>query len=86
MRFDERQARERYMKSIERQMDQKRQEIGRTLDEIQGSRRQTALNRLRSSLPSLRSRTSVWDAEREREAATERPDGEASRNWWQFWR
>ena len=86
MRLRNRAERERYMDSLEWQMQQKREEIGRTLDEIQGSRRQTALNRLRSSLPSLRSRTSVWDAEREREAATERPDGEASRNWWQFWR
>jgi hypothetical protein len=86
MRFDDRQERERYMDSLERQMEQKREEIGRTLDEMQGSGRQTVLRRLRSSLPSLPSRTSVRDTEGECSAAKERPDGEASRNWWQFWR
>ena len=86
MRFNDRQERERYMDSLERQMEQKREEIGRTLGEIQGSGRRTALNRLRSSLPSFLNRTSVREAEEEREAATERPDGEASRSWWQVWR
>ncbi len=86
MRFNVRQERERYMDSLERQMEQKREEIGRSLNEIQGSGRQTALRRLRSSLPSFLNRTPVRDAEGERKAVTERPDGEASRNWWQFWR
>ncbi len=84
MLFNNRQERERYMYSLERQMEQKREEIGRSLGEIQGSRRQTALKRLRSSLPSLPSRTSVRDEGDE--AAKERADGEASRKWWQFWR
>ena len=88
MRFRNREERERYMDSLERQMEQQRQEIERTLDEIEGSsRRRTALEKLRSSLPSLPGRTSVRDVERgEREAAKERPDSEAPRNWWQFWR
>ena len=86
MRFNDRQERERYMDSLERQMEQKREEIGRSLDEIQGSGRQTALKRLRSSLPSFLNRTSVRDVEGEGKAATERPDDETSRNWWQFWR
>ena len=38
MRFNNRQERERYMYSLERQMEQKREEIGRSLGEIQGSR------------------------------------------------
>ena len=84
MRFNVRQ--ERYMDGLERQMEQEREEIGRSLNEIQGSGRQTALRGLRSSLPSFLNRTSVRDAEGERKAVTERPDGEASRNWWQFWR
>ena len=86
MPFNDRQERERYMDSLEQQMEQKREEIGRSLDEIQGSGRRTVLKRLQSSLPSFLNRTSVRDAEGEREAASERPNGEASRNWWQFWR
>ena len=86
MRFRDREERERYMDSLERQMEQKRQEIGRTLDEIQDSGRRRALRRLQSSLPSFLNRTSVQDAEGGRKAATELPGGEASRNWWQFWR
>jgi hypothetical protein len=86
MRFNDRHERERYMDGLERQMEQKREEIGRSLDEIQGSGRRTALKRLQSSLPSFLHRTSVRDAEGERKAATERPDGEGLRNWWQFWR
>ena len=85
MRFNNRQERERYMDSLERQMEQKREEIGRSLDEIQDSGRRTALKRLRSSLPSFLNRTSVQVPEGERKAATERLHGEASRNWWQFW-
>jgi hypothetical protein len=86
VRFRDREERERYMDSLERQMVHQREQIEHTLDELQGSGRQTALKRLRSSLPNFLNRTSVRDAEGEREATTERPDGEASRNWWQFWR
>jgi len=86
MRFNNRQERESYMDSLERRMEHQRQEIDRTLEEMQGSGRKTVLKRLRISLPSLPSRTSVWDAEGGREAATKQPDGEASRTWWQFWR
>ncbi len=86
VRFNDRQERERYMDSLERQMEHQRQEIERTMEEMQGSGRQTVLKRLRSSLPSLPSRTSVWDAEGEHEPAKKQPDGEASRTWWQVWR
>ncbi len=86
VRFRNREERERYMDSLERQMEHQREEIGRTLDEIQGSGRQTALKRLRSSLPNVLNRTSVRDAEGGRKADKERPDNETSRNWWQFWR
>jgi hypothetical protein len=86
--FSNREERERYMDSLERQMEHQREQIERTLDEIEGSsRRRTALEKLRNSLPSLPGRTSVRDVERGKsEAATERPDSEAPRNWWQFWR
>ena len=63
VRFRNREERERYMDSLERQMEHQREEIGRTLDEIQCSGRQTALKRLRSSLPNVLNRTSVRDAE-----------------------
>ena len=87
MRFRDREERERYMDSLERQMKHQREEIERTLDEIEGSsRRRTALEKLRNSLPSLPSRTSVREAEGEGKVATEQPDSEAPRTWWQFWR
>ena len=87
MRFRNRGERERYLDSLERQMEHQREQIERTLDEIEGSsRRRTALEKLRNSLPSFPSRTSVRDAEGEREAATERLENEALRSWWQFWR
>ena len=71
MRFRDREERERYMDSLERQMEYQRQEIQRTLDQIEGSgRRRTALEKLRSSLPSLPSRASVRDAG-DREPASE---------------
>ena len=86
VRFRDREERERYMDSLERQMEHQREQIERTLDEIEGSsRRRTALEKVRSSLPSFSSRTSVRDAEGEREVATERPESETPRNWWQFW-
>ncbi len=72
-RFRDSQDRERYMDSLERQMEHQRQEIQRTLDRIEGSgRRRTALEKLRSSLPSIPGRTSTRDAG-ELETATEKP-------------
>jgi hypothetical protein len=65
------------MDSLERQMEHQRQEIQRTLDQIEGSgRRWTALEKLRNSVPSIRGRasgTSVRDVG-ERETATEKPE------------
>ena len=85
VRFRNRKERERYMDSLERQMEHQRQEIQRTLDEMEdSSRRWSTLEKLRSSLPSFPSRTSVRGAEGEREAATEQSDSEPRRNWWRF--
>ena len=86
MRFRDREERERYMDSLERQMEHQREQIEHTLDEIEGSRRRTALEKLRSSLPRFPRRTSVRNTEVEGEAGTDRPDSEAQRSWWQFWR
>ena len=74
VRFRNRQDRERYMDSLERQMEHQRQEIQRTLDEIQNpSRRRTALEKLRRSVPGIPGRAFVREAG-EREAATEKPE------------
>ncbi len=59
MRFRNREERERYMDSLERQMEHQRQDIQRTLDQLEGSgRRRTALEKLRSSLPGIPGRSS----------------------------
>jgi hypothetical protein len=90
MRFKDREERERYMDSLERQMEHQREQIRRTLDRIEegSGRRRTALkSKLRSSLPSFPGRKSVRDAGEEvSQAATERPDSQAPRSWWEFWR
>jgi hypothetical protein len=87
MRFRDREERERYMDSLERQMEHERERIQRTLNRMEGSvRRRTALEKLRSSLANFPARGPAPDVE-EREAVTERPDGEAPRrSWWGFWR
>jgi hypothetical protein len=87
LRFRDREERERYMDSLERQMECQRKQIESTLDQTEGSGwRRRALEKLRSSLPRFSGRTSGWDVE-EHEAATEkRQDSEASRRWWGFWR
>jgi septal ring factor EnvC (AmiA/AmiB activator) len=83
MRFRNREERERYMDSLERQMEHQREQIERTLDQTKGSGRlRTAREKLRSSLPGLPGRSSSVRDAREREAATERADSEASRPWW----
>ena len=96
-RFRDRQDRERYMDSLERQMERQREQIQRTLDGIESSgRRQTALEKLRSSLPGFPGRSSVRGAE-ERERVTEEPDRAvrsyalgpqtaSEQRWWEFWR
>ncbi len=86
MYIGDRKEREEYMDNLERQMEDQREQIQRTLDRMEGSsRRRVVLEKLWSSLPSLPGRTSVRDPG-EREAATEkRPDSEASRSWWKLW-
>jgi hypothetical protein len=87
LRFRDHEERERYMDSLERQMEHQRKQIESTLDRTEGSGwRRRALEKLRSSLPRFSGSTSGRDVE-ELEAATEkRQEGEASRSWWGFWR
>jgi hypothetical protein len=71
-RLRNREERERYMDSLERQMEHEREQIQRTLDGMaeDSDRRQKALEKLRSALPSFPGRTPVRDAA-ERETPTE---------------
>ena len=87
MRFKNREERERYMDSLERQIEHQREQMQRTLDQMEGSarRRRALKSKLRSSLPGFPGRALVRDTE-EREEATERQDSEAPRSWWEFWR
>ncbi len=88
MRFKSREERERYMDNLERQIEHQREQMQRTLDQMEGSarRRRALKSKLRSSLPGFPGRAFVTDAE-EREGATEQQqDGEVPRRWWEFWR
>jgi hypothetical protein len=71
-RFRDREERERYMDSLERQMEHEREQIQRTLDRTteDSELRRKALEKLRSSLPSFPDRTPVRGAA-ERERLTE---------------
>jgi hypothetical protein len=95
--FRNREERERYMDSLEWQMEHQREQIDRTLERTteDSDRRRKALERLRSSLPSFLGRTSARGAA-ERETPTEplRSDTPSSReqsprkpsdprSWWQ---
>ena len=62
--FRNREERERYMDSLERQMEEQREQIQSTLDRMteDSDRRRMALEKLRSSLPSLPGRTPVRGA------------------------
>jgi hypothetical protein len=71
-RFRDREERERYMDSLERQMEHEREQIQRTLDRTteDSELRRKVLEKLRSSLPSFPDRTPVRGAaERERSSA-----------------
>jgi|ERR687897_3926134 hypothetical protein len=61
---EEREEREQYMDSLERQMEHEREQIQRTLDRMteDSDRRRKALEKLRSALPSFPSRTPVRGA------------------------
>jgi AcrR family transcriptional regulator len=69
---EEREVRKQYMDSLERQMEEQREQIQHTLDRTtEGSdRRRKALEKLRSVLPNFPSRTPVQGAP-EREEPTE---------------
>ena len=70
--FRDREEREQYMDSLERQMEHEREQIQRTLDRTteDSGRRRKAIEKLRSALPSFSGRTSVRGAA-ERETLTE---------------
>ena len=86
MRFRDRQERERYMDSLERQMQHQREQIRRTLDETKDSGRlRTALEKLWGTLPGFPRRTSARNSD-ERGAATGLPDSKSQRSWWRLWK
>jgi hypothetical protein len=60
-RFRDREEREGYMDSLERQMEHEREQIEHTLDRMaeDSDRRRKALEKLRSALPSFPGRTPV---------------------------
>ena len=85
MGFRNREERERYMDSLEQQMERQREQIERTLDQTKGSGRlRTVLETLRDTLPSFPRRASTRNG-RESGVATERPESEAPRSWWKIW-
>ena len=71
-RFRDREEREQYMDSLERQMEHEREQIQHTLERTteDSDRRRKALEKLRSALPSFPSRNPVRAAP-EREESTE---------------
>ena len=93
---EEREERERYMDSLERQMEEQREQIQHTRDRTtEGSyRRRKALEKLRSVLPNFPSRTPVQGApERKRPAEPIRGEAHSAheesprkptepRSWW----
>jgi hypothetical protein len=86
MRFRDREERERYMDSLERQMEHQREQIQRTLDQTKGSGRlRTALEKLQNTLSTFPRHTFTRNTG-ELAAATERPESEAPRSWWKVWR
>ena len=86
MRFRNRQERERYMDSLERQMEHQREQIQRTLDQTKGSGRlRRALEKRWGTLPSFPRRTSARN-DGKHGAATGEPGSEAPRSWWKVWR
>jgi hypothetical protein len=76
MHIGDRKEREEYMDNLERQMEDQREQIRRTLDRIEGSgRRRGALDRLRGSLPRFPGRAPARvDPEVAREEAPQSPE------------
>ena len=86
MRFRNREERERYMDSLECQMEHQREQIQRTLDQTKGSGRlRRALEKRWGTLPSFPRRTSARN-DGKHGAATGEPGSEAPRSWWKVWR
>jgi hypothetical protein len=86
LRFRNREERERYMDSLEHQMEHQREQIQRTLDQTKGSGRlRRALEKRWGTLPSFPRRTSARNAG-EDGTATGPSDSDASRRWWKVWR
>ena len=95
--FRDREECEKYMDSLERQMEHQREQIDRTLERTteDSDRRRKALEKLRSFLPSFPGRTPVRGAaEREMPTKTIRSDTPSGReksprkpsdprSWWQ---
>ena len=86
MRFKDREERERYMDSLERQIEHQRERMQRTLDRMEGSarRRETLKSKLRSTLTGFPGRARVRDAEEREEATEKQQDGGAPRRWWEW--
>jgi hypothetical protein len=94
MRFGDREERERYMDSLEWQMEHQREEIQSTLDRtIEGSdRRRTAIEKLRSSLPGFPGLTPPTRDAEGRETSTQPVRGgtpfareeRARKPWWRL--
>ena len=75
MRFGDRKEREEHMDNLERQMEDQREQMQRTLDRIEGSgRRGGALERLRGSLPRFPGRAPARYAGETREEAPRSPE------------
>ena len=75
MYIGDRKEREEYMDNLERQMEDQRERIQRTLDRTESSgRRGGALERLRKSLPSFPSRAPTRDAEETSGDTSETPE------------
>ena len=96
-RFSDRGERERYMDSLERQMEQQREQIQNTLDQAsEGSGRNwTVIEKLRSSLPGFPSRTPArTTGEREKSPQVQESQASTLRDWsgdgqgarWPWWR
>jgi len=76
MYIGDRKEREEYMDNLERQMEDQREQIQRTLDRIEGSgRRRTVLERLRESLPGFPGRTPARGTGGAREDVPQSPEG-----------
>jgi hypothetical protein len=85
VRFRDREERERYMDTLERQMELQREQIQHTLDQTKSSGRlRTGLAKLWETFPNFPRRTSARNGEKHG-AATGESRSEAARSWWKVW-